>query len=138
MDVMFAEKDRDFDGKLSFEEFAGQQTKLEKAFKAMDKDGDGYITKVSEQVTESPDFLGTKGPTVYVQYVNKCKNMQKKTTPCLIPFFSEQTFVASRLKKNEFGFILEPSGSTGGCGERGRRGEELGLQQDWGKRGDAQ
>jgi len=43
---MFAEKDKDFDGKLSFEEFSGQETKLEKAFKAMDKDGDGYITKV--------------------------------------------------------------------------------------------
>ncbi len=46
MDIMFAEKDRDFDGKLSFEEFAGQTTKLERAFKAMDKDGDGFITKV--------------------------------------------------------------------------------------------
>ncbi len=46
MSELFAEKDRDFDGKLSFEEFAGQQTKLERAFKAMDKDGDGYITKV--------------------------------------------------------------------------------------------
>ena len=46
MDKLFAEKDRDFDGLLSFEEFSGQETKLEKAFKAMDKDGDGFITKV--------------------------------------------------------------------------------------------
>ena len=43
---MFAIRDRDHDGKLSFEEFSGQETKLEKAFKAMDRDGDGYITKV--------------------------------------------------------------------------------------------
>ncbi len=46
MDELFNERDRDFDGKLSFEEFAGQPTKLERAFRAMDKDGDGYITKV--------------------------------------------------------------------------------------------
>jgi Ca2+-binding EF-hand superfamily protein len=42
---MFSEKDRDNDGKLSFEEFTGQETKIEKAFRAMDRDGDGYITR---------------------------------------------------------------------------------------------
>ncbi len=46
---MFVAKDRDHDGKLSFEEFVGQETKLERAFKAMDKDGDGFITKVTER-----------------------------------------------------------------------------------------
>jgi hypothetical protein len=30
---MFNERDRDFDGKLSFEEFIGTETKIEKAFK---------------------------------------------------------------------------------------------------------
>ena len=30
---------------MSFEEFTGQETKIEIAFKAMDKDGDGYISK---------------------------------------------------------------------------------------------
>lgn len=44
---MFTQRDRDHDGLLSFEEFAGQETKLEKAFKAIDKDGDGYLTKAS-------------------------------------------------------------------------------------------
>ena len=42
---LFSEKDRDFDGKLSFEEFAGQETKVEKAFRALDKGNNGYITK---------------------------------------------------------------------------------------------
>ena len=42
---MFTEKDRDHDGHLSFKEFVGQETPMEKAFKAMDRDGDGYITK---------------------------------------------------------------------------------------------
>lgn len=48
MSQLFVERDRDFDGKLSFEEFSGQETKLERAFKALDKDGDGFITKVHE------------------------------------------------------------------------------------------
>ena len=30
---LFREKDRDFDGYLSFEEFTGQETKIEMAFK---------------------------------------------------------------------------------------------------------
>ena len=43
--AMFAERDKDRDGHLSFEEFSGQETKMERAFKSMDKDGDGFITK---------------------------------------------------------------------------------------------
>ena len=41
----FDEMDRDFDGRLSFGEFVGEETPLEKVFKNMDKDGDGTITK---------------------------------------------------------------------------------------------
>ena len=37
--------DRDFDGKLSFEEFMGEETALERLFKSMDSNGDGNITK---------------------------------------------------------------------------------------------
>jgi hypothetical protein len=37
--------DRDFDGKLSFEEFMGEETPLERLFKSMDKDGDGTVSK---------------------------------------------------------------------------------------------
>ena len=36
--------DRDFDGRLSFGEFMGEETPLEKVFKSMDKDGDGTVT----------------------------------------------------------------------------------------------
>ena len=42
---LFEEKDKNLDSYLSFEEFAGQETKVEIAFRAMDKDGDGFITK---------------------------------------------------------------------------------------------
>jgi Ca2+-binding EF-hand superfamily protein len=41
----FEEMDRDFDGKLSFEEFMGEETPLERLFKSMDKDGDGTVSK---------------------------------------------------------------------------------------------
>ena len=37
--------DRDFDGKLSFEEFMGEETPLERLFRNMDVDGDGTVTK---------------------------------------------------------------------------------------------
>ena len=37
--------DRDYDGRLSFEEFMGDETTLEKLFKNMDKDGDGVVSK---------------------------------------------------------------------------------------------
>ena len=41
----FERMDRDFDGKLSFEEFMGEETPLERLFRSMDKDGDGAVTK---------------------------------------------------------------------------------------------
>ena len=33
------------DGRLSFEEFMGEQSRAERLFRLMDKDGDGYVTK---------------------------------------------------------------------------------------------
>ena len=45
MDKFFASMDRDFDGRLSFEEFMGEETKVEKLFKMMDKNRDGFVTK---------------------------------------------------------------------------------------------
>ena len=45
VEKFFLEMDRDFDGKLSFEEFMGEETSLERLFKSMDKNGDGSVTK---------------------------------------------------------------------------------------------
>ena len=42
---MFDSKDKDLDGRLSFEEFMGEQSRAERLFKLMDKDGDGFVTK---------------------------------------------------------------------------------------------
>ena len=34
-----------FSSRLSFEEFMGEESRAERLFKLMDKDGDGYVTK---------------------------------------------------------------------------------------------
>ena len=44
MSDFFEKMDRDFDGRLSFGEFMGEETPLEKVFKNMDEDGDGTVT----------------------------------------------------------------------------------------------
>ena len=54
----FDRMDRDFDGRLSFGEFMGEETPLEKVFKNMDKDGDGSVSKeVSHSDTLCPSPL---------------------------------------------------------------------------------
>ena len=45
MAEFFERMDRDYDGKLSFEEFMGEETPSERLFRSMDKDGDGSVTK---------------------------------------------------------------------------------------------
>jgi Ca2+-binding EF-hand superfamily protein len=46
----FLSRDRDFDGHLTFEEFLGEESAMEKLFKNMDKNKDG---KVSKQVKKT-------------------------------------------------------------------------------------
>ena len=41
----FNDMDRDFDERLTFEEFMGEESHIEKIFKSMDKNGDGMVTK---------------------------------------------------------------------------------------------
>ena len=45
VEEFFEFMDRDFDGRLSFEEFMGEESTIEKLFKNMDKNGDGLVTK---------------------------------------------------------------------------------------------
>ena len=45
MEEFFKRMDRDFDGRLSFEEFMGEETTLEKLFKNMDRNNDGVVSK---------------------------------------------------------------------------------------------
>merc|ERR1712192_56376 len=41
----FGTMDRDFDQKLTFAEFMGEESHIEKLFKSMDKNNDGFVTK---------------------------------------------------------------------------------------------
>ena len=45
VDLFFETLDRDFDGRLTLEEFMGEETPIEKLFKLMDKNRDGFKTK---------------------------------------------------------------------------------------------
>ena len=51
MEEFFDFMDRDFDGRLSFEEFMGEESTIEKLFKNMDKNGDGLVTKQVRIIT---------------------------------------------------------------------------------------
>merc|ERR1712038_691214 len=92
MGAMFDERDKDHNGLLSFEEFSGQETKMERAFKSMDKDGDGFITKsefklvcknlTKEQISAAfSKFDETgNGKLNYVEFcgmMNRSKNKEK-------------------------------------------------------------
>ena len=60
MEDFFATMDRDFDGRLSFEEFMGEESQIEKLFKNMDKNGDGLVTKQVTPTKIFADFLNSK------------------------------------------------------------------------------
>ena len=45
VEEFFASMDRDYDGRLSFEEFIAEESPIETLFKNMDQDGDGLVTK---------------------------------------------------------------------------------------------
>ena len=45
VDEFFRSRDRDFDGHLSFEEFVGEESTMEKLFKNMDRNKDGKVSK---------------------------------------------------------------------------------------------
>ncbi len=45
MTEIFRERDRDMDGKMTFAEFCGHKSRWELAFEAIDKNGDGYVSR---------------------------------------------------------------------------------------------
>ena len=52
--------------RLSFEEFMGEESRAERLFKLMDKDGDGFVTKT---VNFNFVFIQTIGANVYSRTV---------------------------------------------------------------------
>ena len=62
---MFENKDKDLDGRLSFEEFMGEESRAERLFKLMDKDNDGWVTKhVSGHFVARLINLGVSGDLI--------------------------------------------------------------------------
>ena len=49
MDKMFDELDKNYDGQLSWQEFIGEETTIERAFKLFDENNDGTISKAVSQ-----------------------------------------------------------------------------------------
>ena len=45
IEEFFAEMDRDFDGRLTLDELMGEESKIEKLFRLMDKNKDGFVTR---------------------------------------------------------------------------------------------
>ena len=45
IEEFFAKMDRDFDGRLTLEELMGEESKIEKLFRLMDKNKDGFVTR---------------------------------------------------------------------------------------------
>ena len=87
VEEFFASMDRDFDGRLTFEEFMGEETTLEKLFKNMDKNGDGVVTKkefmsicknlTDEQVKMAFSKFDTSGDDK-LDYREFCEMIKKK------------------------------------------------------------
>ena len=45
VDGFFKILDKDLDGKLSFSEFLGEESHIERIFRTMDKNNDGFVSK---------------------------------------------------------------------------------------------
>ena len=55
VEEFFAEMDRDFDGRLTLEELMGEESKIEKLFRLMDKNKDGFVTRKVRNCRYSKD-----------------------------------------------------------------------------------
>ena len=88
--------DRDFDGQLSFEEFMGEESPIEKLFKNMDKNGDGLVTKQVGQIT--PDTWHV----IYLlqEFLTICKNLTEEEVE--IAFHKFDTSGDDKLDYREF------------------------------------
>ena len=69
---MFENKDKDLDGRLSFEEFMGEESRAERLFKLMDKDNDGWVTK---HVSSHQSVPGCWSHNVYEREIYKNRRM---------------------------------------------------------------
>ena len=87
MDKFFATMDRDFDGRLTLEEFMGEETPIEKLFKLMDKNGDGFVTKkvvyVWLHLIQTFKFFTSTYWMIVIVFVNICSCIYFFVCACL-------------------------------------------------------
>ena len=76
MVLVFNQKDRDQNGKMSFEEFSGQKTRSELAFEAIDKNGDGYVSRKAEYEMTTKKLLNVQALSVTVTPVRVTIRLQ--------------------------------------------------------------
>lgn len=84
---MFRERDHDLSGTMSFEEFCGRETRNELAFKAIDKNGDGYISRnefkricpnMSQEQIDRAFAKFDKDETGRINYREYCEMLNKR------------------------------------------------------------
>lgn len=84
---MFREKDRDLDGRMSYEEYVGHDTRIELAFKAIDTNGDGVVSRnefkkicpnLTKEQTEAAFAKFDKDKTGRINYAEFCHMLNKK------------------------------------------------------------
>lgn len=84
---MFREKDLDVDGMMSYEEFIGHDTKMALAFKAIDKNGDGFLSKsefrkicpnMTEEQVENAFTKFDHDKTGKINFKEFCSMLKKK------------------------------------------------------------
>ena len=71
MSEFFDRMDRDYDGRLTYGEFMGEETALEKVFKNMDKDGDGTVSKEVSHFVIS----GLRTELCFEEFTKLCKHL---------------------------------------------------------------
>lgn len=105
MDV-FREKDKDFDGRMSYEEFVGHETRFELAFKALDTNGDGFVSRsefkkicpnMTKEQMDAAFAKFDKDKTGRINYTEFCsmlnKNQQQTSSKWKVMFLiAKKTF----------------------------------------------
>ena len=82
----FREKDKNLDGLMSYEEFVGHESRIELAFKALDTNGDGFVSRsefkkicpnMTREQVEAAFNKFDKDQTGRINYAEFCSMLNK-------------------------------------------------------------